>query len=172
MFTVTAPDLVACWCDVHSPALHSASCCLGGCVSVLWDSQPRGWCRLRGHQRGLTLLTHIPVSTGMAMAQSPRAGHILRYTVICGHVYGPMQRVSVWQLETTREGNKRQSVKPTDGSVAQVSLQKEKQQDTHVYYTAIIAKNKHSIHVIFLTVRLLSAFRNKTKHKNNAQANV
>ncbi len=109
VFTVTAPDLVACWCDVHRPVLHSASCCLGGRVSVLWDSQPRGWCPLRGHQRGLTLLTPIPVSTDMAVAQSPRAGHILRDTVICGHVYGPTQRGSVWQLETKRGGDKRQS---------------------------------------------------------------
>lgn len=145
MFTVTAPDLVACWCYVDGPALHSASCCLGGCVSVLWDSQPRRWCRLRGYQRRLTLLTPIPVSTGMAMAQSPRAGHILRYTVICGHVYGPMQRVSVWQLETKREGNKRQSdmwcrnivFKPTDGSVAKVSLQKENSR-THMFITQLL----------------------------------
>lgn len=108
-FTDTAPDLVACWCDVHGPALHSASCCLGGCVSLLWDGQPRGRCPLRGHQRGLALFAPIPVRTGMAMAQSPRAGHILRDTVICGHVYGPMQRGSVWQLETKRGGDTRGS---------------------------------------------------------------
>lgn len=100
------PDLVACWCDVHRRARHSASCCLGGFVSV----QTWGWCPLRGHQRGLTLLTPIPISTGMTVAQSPQAGHILRYTVICGHVYGPMQTGSVWQLKNP-ERRKQESIR-------------------------------------------------------------
>lgn len=98
--TLTVPDLVACWCDVHGPALHSASCCLGGRVSPLRDSQSWGWRPLRRHQRVLTLLPHVPISTDMAMAQSPWAGHILWDTVICGHFYGSMQRRSIWQLGT------------------------------------------------------------------------
>lgn len=107
---VTAPDRVACWCDVHLPSLHSASFCLGGLsVPVLWHSQPWGWCPLRGHQWGLALFTSIPISADMAMAQSPQTGHILRDTVICGHGYGPMQRWSVWQLEIKGWKNKTQS---------------------------------------------------------------
>lgn len=141
-FTDTAPDLVACWCDVHGPALHSASCCLGGCVSLLWDGQPRGRCPLRGHQRGLALFAPIPVRTGMAMAQSPRAGHILRDTVICGHVYGPMQRGSVWQLETKRGGGTQEEVRQVRKTHSQFELLlncHNNRKDPDVYYTAVTA---------------------------------
>lgn len=99
----TAPDLVACWCDVHGPALHSASCGLGGRVSVLGDGQPRGRRALRGHQGGLALFAPFPIGADMAVAQSPRAGHVLRDAVICGHVYGPMQRGTVLQLQGPQE---------------------------------------------------------------------
>lgn len=102
------PDLVACWCDVHGPALHGASRRLRGGASVLGDGKPRRRRPLWGHQRRLALFAHIPVGADMAVAQSRRAGHVLRDTVICGHVYGPMRRGWIWQLEG--EGNESQEI--------------------------------------------------------------
>lgn len=111
------PDVVACWCDARRSPLHSASCCMRGCVSVLWDSQPWCWCRLRGQQGGFTPLAPVPITTSMAVAQSPRAGHILRYTVISGHGYGPMERGSVWQLEDqAMEGDTKSNLRFVQGS--------------------------------------------------------
>lgn len=117
VFAEIGPDVVAYWCDARRSLLHSASCCMGGCVSVLWHSQPWCWCRLRGQQGGFTPLATLPIATGMAVAQSPRAGHILRYTVICGHGYRPTERGSVWQLEDkAMEGDTRSNLRFLEGS--------------------------------------------------------
>lgn len=145
-FAAVVPDVVACWCDARRSPLHSASCRMGGSVSVLWDSQPRRWCRLRGQQGGLAPLAPVPVpvTTGMAVAQGPRAGHILRYTVICGHGYGPMEGGSVWQLEErARDGGYK--IRPEDQLGVQV-LQDEC--GIQLYREASSISNKHMIHLI------------------------
>lgn len=142
-FAAVIPDVVACWCDARRSPLHSASCRMGGCVSVLWDCQPRCWCRLRGQQGGLAPLAPVPITAGMAVAQSPRAGHILRYTVICGHGYGPMERGSVWQLEEqARDGGYK--IRP--GLRWRVQMLQDKC-GIQLYSEASTISNKHIIHL-------------------------
>lgn len=167
---VTVPDLVACWCDVHGPALHSASCCLGGCASPLRDSQSWGWCPLRRHQRVFALLAHIPISTDMAMAQSPWAGHILWDTVICGHFYGPMQRESLWQLGTKGEKFRVLLITllvfpaSTTGSAAELWT---RQCINTLMYNTCKSQEKTPNQLLVLILDLLSTFSNWHKYKQH-----
>ena len=88
-YPLSTPDLLrdtARRRDGPGSALHGTDRRLRGVgVSILGPGQSRGRGPLRGHQRGLALLALVPIGVNVTVAQGPRAGHVLRYTVICGH---------------------------------------------------------------------------------------